>query len=53
MSKDLKTNAMRLLEKGRVPYEALAYDLGEEPFSGGASARAWRFSPSPYRGNWT
>ena len=41
-----KTNAMRLLEKGRVPYEALAYDLGEEPFSGEATCRVLGLDPA-------
>ena len=29
MSKEAKTNAMRILEKKKVPYEAIAYECGE------------------------
>ncbi|MEL7608800.1 MAG: aminoacyl-tRNA deacylase [Bacillota bacterium] len=31
-----KTNAMRLLERAGIAYEAVTYDLGETPFSGEA-----------------
>ena len=34
--KNIKTNAMRLLDKAGITYETLTYDLGKEPFSGEA-----------------
>lgn len=43
--KEVKTNAMRLLDKGKVAYTPLYYDLGDEPFSGEAVCRALNASP--------
>ena len=36
MQKEVKTNAMRMLERAGVPYTPVYYDLGEETFSGEA-----------------
>ena len=38
--KETVTNAMRLLKQAGVAYEAMYYDLGDEPFSGEAVCRA-------------
>ena len=34
MKKEIKTNAMRLLDQAKIEYETLYYDLGYETFSG-------------------
>ena len=44
--KAVKTNAMRLLEKGGVAYQSLYYDLGDQPFSGEAVCRALGLDPA-------
>lgn len=44
--KEMKTNAMRLLDKGKVPYQPLYYDLGDTPFSGEAVCRALGLDPA-------
>lgn len=36
MQKEMKTNAMRMLERAGIPYTPVYYDLGEEEFSGEA-----------------
>ncbi len=36
MQKEVKTNAMRMLERAGIPYTPVYYDLGEETFSGEA-----------------
>ena len=37
--KEIKTNAMRQLDKAGIAYEAVEYDLGDEEFSGEAVCR--------------
>ncbi len=44
--KNTKTNAMRLLDKGKVPYTPLYYDLGDQPFSGEAVCHALGLDPA-------
>ena len=39
MSKQIKTNAMRLLERANIPYEPVYYDLGDMEFSGEAVSK--------------
>ncbi|MDL2259026.1 Cys-tRNA(Pro) deacylase [Eubacteriales bacterium OttesenSCG-928-K08] len=36
MAKPAKTNAMRMLERAKIAYEPVYYDLGDEEFSGEA-----------------
>ena len=44
--KNTKTNVMRLLDKGKVPYTPLYYDLGDRPFSGEAVCEALGLDPA-------
>ena len=44
--KNTKTNVMRLLDKGKVPYTPLYYDLGHRPFSGEAVCEALGLDPA-------
>ena len=39
MQKEIKTNAMRMLERAGIPYTPVYYDMGEEEFSGEAVSR--------------
>jgi len=38
MAKEVKTNAMRMLDRAKIPYQALTYQIGDEDFSGEAVA---------------
>lgn len=46
MAPNAKTNAMRMLEKAKIPYEPVYYDLGSTAFSGEAVAALTGIAPA-------
>ena len=46
MKKNIKTNAMRLLDQAKINYETLYYDLGDREFSGEVVSELLGVEPS-------
>lgn len=46
MAKATKTNAMRQLERAKIPYEPVYYEIGDEEFSGTAVAALLGVDPA-------
>lgn len=46
MAANAKTNAMRMLERAKIPYEPVYYDLGDTEFSGEAVAALTGIEPA-------
>ena len=45
MAKEVKTNAMRMLDRAKISYEALTYQIDDEEFSGEAVAKLVGIEP--------